>query len=104
MKRLLIIEVDCLLRDQCPLGLNAACKLTGSDENCPLPKIEGGNKRLLMAEVDPKWVWGVYTCPYASFHLNCHYPHLPYNYPPCGACSDDNCPLPQIEPDKEEET
>jgi hypothetical protein len=125
MKRLLIIEVE--LSKQCPYqdqvdrykdSTRKTCKFTCvracSDENCPLPKVDGGNKRLLMAEVDPNEPWPAeLMCPYESFSRDCHHPHPLYsspfgecsgNNPPFRECSDDNCPLPQIEPNKEEET
>jgi hypothetical protein len=125
MKRILIVEIE---GKQCPcarerfggtLWKNAytctydnACQYDEcSDENCPLPKVDGTTKRLLMMEVNPcnRTVFTLDPCPYMHHQApgsNSHWKwtwmcnHLRNN----PKCSDDNCPLPQIEPDKEEKS
>jgi hypothetical protein len=114
MKRLLIAEVEPgNYQKRCPCARVArenmsTCTCTYgpygscSDENCPLPKVDGTTKRLLIREVNPLNPYRTSRpnpCPYMYYSLNsrwkcwkwvCNH-HLGYN----AECSNNNCPLPR---------
>jgi hypothetical protein len=122
MKRILIMEVDCVSphckRHQQYAGTpSPACPLCRfpyagdpycinengppcSDMSCHLPKIEGTAKRLLMMEVDPEDRLDPdkrISCPCLQPDCLCAYPVVGFI-----TCSDDNCRLPKINPSDEE--
>jgi hypothetical protein len=123
MKRILIMEVEpgkqCPYHDQACLPVRCTLYVVErhnsklcSDESCDLPKIEGGNKRLLITEVEPN----KYTCPcgtplyrtrdkWQGFYEYCQHCRF-HGERECEEreCSDENCPLPTLNPDKEGET